>query len=143
MLVGINERDRRAMLARKFNESSIEKALMPDFENVPQRPAVRALREEVEKSRKVVRHKFLCRMELPKNGPKPLSQFEYAAGEETLDRWPCLRQHRAVGGIARRLEREHEIIRRRGRPFAKAFRLLGAVEGAVDLDGGELAARIF
>src|SRR5712675_2379824 len=41
------------------------------------------------------------------------------------------------------LEREHEIIRRLGGPFAKALRFLSAVEGAVYFDRGQLAAGIF
>ena len=51
-----------------------------------------------------------------------------------------LRQHAAMGGEARPLEREHEILRRLLRPAPEARRLLAAVEGAVDLDGGDGAA---
>src|SRR4051812_17569891 len=40
------------------------------------------------------------------------------------------------------LQREDETIRRFVRPFAKACRRLGAVEGAVHLDRGHLATGI-
>src|SRR5512133_1622404 len=48
-----------------------------------------------------------------------------------------------MGGKAWSLEREHEIIRRLGRPFAKTLRFLSAVECAVYLDRGQLAAGVF
>ena len=54
-----------------------------------------------------------------------------------------LREHAAVGGEARTLEREDETVRRLVMPFGEALRLLRAVIGAVDLDGGQLAAGIF
>src|SRR5262252_1360875 len=44
--------------------------------------------------------------------------------------------------IARPLHREDEVRRRLGMPFAEARRLLCAVEGAVDLDRGQRAARV-
>ena len=42
-----------------------------------------------------------------------------------------------------RLQREDEIVRCLITPFAECGRGLTAIEGAVDLDRGELAARIF
>src|SRR5215470_16074666 len=47
-----------------------------------------------------------------------------------------------MGGVARPLEREHEIIRRLGCPTPEAGRLLRGIEGAVDLDRGHVAARM-
>src|SRR5262249_60334187 len=64
------------------------------------------------------------------------------AKKRSID-WPGLGQHAAVGRELRTFEREHEIVGRLGRPFAKAIRLLRPVEGGVDLDRGELAAGVF
>src|SRR5947207_2281580 len=47
-----------------------------------------------------------------------------------------------MGGVARPLEREHEIIRRLRCPASEAGRLLRGIEGAVDLDRGHTAARM-
>src|SRR5260370_15260758 len=46
-------------------------------------------------------------------------------------------------GEPRPLDREHEILRRLVAPAPEARRFLRAVEGAVDLDRGELPAGVF
>src|SRR5207253_1927734 len=68
------------------------------------------------------------------------AQLEHAAVEEPLDRRRRFAQRAAVGGVARAFDREDEILRRVRVPAAEARRLLRAVEGAVDLDRGDLAA---
>src|SRR5262249_3293148 len=70
-------------------------------------------------------------------------ELEHAAAEEALDRFAGLGEHAVVGRELRTLDREREVVGRRARPFAKALRLLGAVEGGIDLDRGELAAGVF
>src|SRR4051812_16682416 len=53
-----------------------------------------------------------------------------------------LRNHAALGGETRSLDREHKPIRHFAGPFAKALRLLRAVIGAVDLDRGQLGGGV-
>src|SRR5262249_48173768 len=62
--------------------------------------------------------------------------------DEAFDRIAGLAQDLAVGGEARRLDREHEAVGHLARPLAKALRLLRAVVGGVDLDRGEVLARV-
>src|SRR6266568_5176825 len=47
-----------------------------------------------------------------------------------------------MSGIARPLERKYEIIRRLGCPAPEARRLLRGIEGAVDFDRSDVAARM-
>ena len=90
----------------------------------------------------MVRLEFLAGMKLPKDGPELCLQLQHAARKKAPDGVAGFGQHPAMSRKARRLEREHEIIRRLGRPFAKALAFLRAVEGAVDLDRGDLAAGV-
>src|SRR5262249_61586311 len=57
--------------------------------------------------------------------------------------WRGLGNHAPVGRELRTCGREPEIVRRVGRPFAKALRLLRPVEGGIELDRRELAAGVF
>src|SRR5262249_59831246 len=115
---------------------------MPHLDCMTDRPTVEPRRQQREKSREIRRIELLGRRHLPQHRAELGFQLEYAAREETLDRGTGLGQHAAVGRELRTFEREHEIVRRLRRPFAKAVGLLGAVEGAVDLDAGELAAGV-
>src|SRR2546429_3365308 len=107
------------------------------------RASIEPRRQQRQKGGEILRIELLGRRHLPKHRAKLRFQLEHAAREETLDRWTGLGQHAPVGRELRALEREHEIVRRLGRPFAKALRLLRPVEGGVDLDRGELAAGVF
>src|SRR5207244_13575848 len=80
--------------------------------------------------------------ELPKEWPELVAQLWHAAGKEPVDRWARCREIGAVRREARRFQREDEIRWRFIVPAAKARRLLRTVEGAVDLDCGDLAARM-
>src|SRR5205807_7542287 len=71
-----------------------------------------------------------------------VTQFDDAARNEALEDRACAGEIGAVRRHSRPLEREDEILRRLVVPAAEARRLLRAVEGAVDLDRGELAAGI-
>src|SRR3984957_8464608 len=102
--------------------------------------AVEALRQQGQERREIRAFERLEGRQLPQHRPELVLELQDAAAEEALDRGPGLRQHAAMGGKARPLEREHEIIRRLRRPAPEALRLLAAVEGAVDLDGGDGAA---
>jgi len=59
------------------------------------------------------------------------------------DRSAGLAELAPMRGEPRPLEREHEAFRRLGMPAAEARRFLRAVEGAVDLDRGQLPAGVF
>src|SRR5262249_13739463 len=91
----------------------------------------------------ILRIELLGRRHLPKHRAELRFQLEHAAREEALDRLPGLGQHTAVGRELRAFEREHEIVGRLGRPFAKAILLIRPVNGGVDHDGGYLAAGVF
>src|SRR5262249_39528252 len=142
MLVGLDNDHRHRELAQQSDERRHEEARMPHLDCMMDRPTVEARRQQREKSREVRRIELLGRRHLPQHRTELGFQLEYAAREKTLDRGTGLGQHAAVGRELRTFEREHEIVRRLRRPFAKAVGLLGAVEGAVDLDAGELAAGV-
>src|ERR1700722_10209618 len=109
---------------------------------MPDGAAVEALRQQGQERRKIRALERLVGRQLPQHRAELVFELQDAAAEETLDRGPRLRQHAAMGGEARPLEREHEIIRRLRSPAPEALRLLAAVEGAVDLDGGQRPARM-
>src|SRR5690606_2512819 len=104
---------------------------------------VDGFRQQRQEGGEVVRVELLRRGELPVDGAELLPELGETAGDEALDRFAGLGQHAPVGREARPLEGEDEAIRRLLPPFSEALGLLRAVERAVDLDGGELAARIF
>ena len=52
------------------------------------------------------------------------------------------REHAAVRGVTRSLDRKYEVVRRFTRPVRKRRRFLRAIVGAVDFDGGKLSARV-
>src|SRR5262245_55491249 len=143
MLVGLHDDHRHRELAQQLDERRHEKALMPYLDHVTKRATVDLLRQQRQDAREILRIELLGRRHLPKHRAKLRFQLEHAAREEALDRLPGLGQYAAVGRELRAFEREHEIVGRLGRPFAKAIRLLRPVEGGVDLDGGELAAGVF
>src|ERR1700682_5258806 len=103
-----------------------------------QRAAFELARQQLEKLAKIRFIEFLGRCELPEHRTEAVAEFEHAGIVEMLDRITGLRQHPAIGGKARSLYRKHKTIRHLARPFAKAFRLLRTVIGAVDLDRGQL-----
>jgi hypothetical protein len=123
--------------------SGTTKARVPHLDHVAQRLAFELAGQQREKGGKIVGLEFLPRVELPEDRPELGLELRYAARKEALNRITGLGEDAAMGGVARPLEREHEIVRRLARPFAEAVRLLRAVERAVDLDRGQLAAGIF
>src|SRR5271166_3642543 len=86
MLLGIDERQRNRMLARELDESNLVKARMSRFDRMTYGVAIDAVRQELEKSGEVVRLEFFRGVELPEYRPELATQFQQAAGEETLDR---------------------------------------------------------
>src|SRR5262245_2460427 len=143
MLGGLDEHDRDGELAQQRDERRYDEARVPHLDHVAQRLALELAGQEREKAGEIVGVEFLPRVELPEDRPELGLELRYAARKEALDRIAGLGEDAAMGGIARPLEREHEIIRRLARPFAKALRLLRAGERAVDLDRGQLASGIF
>ena len=143
MLVGLDHDRRHRELAQQFDEIRCEEARVANLDRMTDRPAIERLRQEREKAGEVRRIELLGRRHLPEHRTELRLQFQHTAGEEPLDRGTGLGQHAPVGCELRTFEREHEIVRRLGRPFAEAVRLLRAIEGTVDLDAGELTARVF
>src|SRR5262249_53695725 len=75
-------------------------------------------------------------------GPGAVADFGQAGADEALDRIAGLAQHPPVGGEARCLDGEDETVRHRRGPFPEALRFLRTVIGRVDLDRGQMLARI-
>ncbi len=107
-----------------------------------QRAPVELARQQFQELAEIGLVEFLGRRELPEHRAEPVAELQHAGIVELLDGIAGLRQHPAVGGKARALDREHETIRHLARPFAKALRLLRAVIGAVDLDRGQFRCRV-
>src|SRR5205085_12376377 len=82
------------------------------------------------------------RHELPDDGPELVAQFRQPAADEALDAFAGRSKVLPVRGEAVGLEAEHEIVGRLVAPLGEGRRLEGAVEGAIDLDGRELAAGV-
>src|SRR5262249_23742318 len=99
-------------------------------------------RQQLEEGGDVLGIEFPERRELPEDRPELLAELEDAAFKEPVDALAGLGELAAVDDVAMALHREHEIVRGRVAPLAEARRRLGAVERAVDLDGGEAATRI-
>src|SRR6516164_9566224 len=102
-----------------------------------------AVRQQGKERREIVRLESLERRELPEHRAELRLELQDAAGKEPLDRRAGFRQHGAMRGETRPLEGEHEIVGRLVGPAAEALWPLTAVEGAVDLDRGQRAARKF
>src|SRR5690349_18076896 len=99
--------------------------------------------QELEKGLEIPRIELLGRQELPVDGTELFLELGDAARNEALDRLARFRQHAAIGAEARALYREDEALRRLIAPAREALGLLAAVIGAVDLDRGQMLARIF
>ena len=110
------------------------------FNDVPQRPAVDTLGQKLDERREGVFADRHVRGKLPQDRSERVAQFENAACQKAINRRAGTGEIGAMRRKARALEREDEIVRRLVVPAAEARRLLGTVEGAVDLDRSELAA---
>src|SRR5260370_34316027 len=106
------------------------------------RAAIELLRQQFEKGGETGFVESHPRRELPQDRPELVAQLEHARAKEAVDRRTCRRQIGAVSDKTWALQRKQKILRRLIVPAAKARRLLRAVEGTVDLDGGDVAARI-
>src|ERR1700674_1238736 len=103
---------------------------------------VPGLGQEREERGKIVGVKGGPRRKLPQDRPELRAELADAAVEKALDRGSGLGQNFSVRRRARRLHGKDEVVRRVGGPAAEALRALRPVESRVDLDRGELAARI-
>ena len=103
---------------------------------------MRLARQQIQKSLHVVGLEGMLGVELPEERSELVAQFGHATVDEAPDVRSSVCQHAPLRDEARRLDREHEVLRRRVVPLGKDFGLLQSVERAVDLDRGDLAARI-
>ena len=140
VMFGVDDAD--AELARQRDEGRGLEAVIADLDHVAQPVTVECLRQQFEEPAEVLLIEFLVRRELPEQGSKPRPQLGHAGLEKSFDRVAGLRQHAPVYGVARSLHRKHETVRHFGSPLAKCRRCLGAIEGAVDLDRGEVHAGV-
>ncbi len=86
---------------------------------------------------------FLCGANCQSRGPSFGPEFGDAGLQKARDRVAGFRQHPAVDRVARAFQREHEAVRHFRRPFAISLRRLRRIEGAVDLDRGQVLAGVF
>src|SRR5215472_10060220 len=143
MLFVIDDCHRDAMLAQKVEERRRAKALMPHLDHMPQGAAADLLRQQFQKRREIVGVERFERRELPEKRPELVAEFGQAAAEEALDAVPGLGERAAaLRYIARPFQRKDKPVRRLAAPFLKARRRLRTVEGAVDLDRGDVPAGI-
>jgi hypothetical protein len=100
---------------------------MPHFDDVTQRAAIEAVRQQFEKAAEVAGIEFFGRRELPEQGAETIAEFHNAGIQEPFDRVAGFLEHAPVGGKAR---------------FAKSRRRLRAIECAVNLNRGQVRAGI-
>src|SRR6187397_2304758 len=139
-MFGVDDADTE--LARQRDEDGSFEAVVADLDHVAQPVTVERLRQQLEKPAEVLLIELLVRRELPEQGTKPCSELSHAGLEKSSDRVAGFRKYTPVHGIARPLDRKHEAVRYFRRPFAKRRRGLGAVEGAVDFDRGQVLAGV-
>src|SRR5207247_5645115 len=123
----LREHDRRLELPQQRDEFGYAKAVVPHLDDMTEVAAVELARQQFEKLAEIAFVEFLGRRELPEHRTEPIAEFEHAGVVEALDGITGFRQHAAVGGEARSLQREHEAVRHLTGPFAKALRLLRTV----------------
>jgi len=139
----LGEHHRRLELAQQRDEVRHAETVVAHLDHMAQRAALERTRQQLEKFSKIRLVEFLGRRELPQDRAEPVTQFQHAGIVKPLDGIAGLRQRPAIGGEARPLQREHKTVRHLARPFAKAFRLLRTIIGAVDFDRGQLGGRVF
>ena len=134
--------DRGAAASHEFDEGLAREARVARLDRVAQRLAVEVGRQQVEETREVVRVERLVFRELPVDRTEPVTEFGESALHEGRDRAPAIGEHAAIGRVARRLQREHEALRRLAAPLCVGRGLLRAVKRSIDLDRGQVAARV-
>jgi hypothetical protein len=117
--------------------------IVAHFQHVPQRPAVELFGQQVEEGGEIVGIETALRRELPEDRAQPVAQFREPAEHEGIDLPTDAGQRFRLGDPARRLQRKDETVRRLAAPLGVDGRFLGAVEGAVDFDRGEVATGVF
>ena len=116
---------------------------MPHLDRMPHGPPLDLLRQQRQEAAKSSGSNFFVAMNCQIIGPSlSPSSITPELKKRSTDS-PGLGQHPAVGREARPLDREDEVVRRLVAPLREALGLLRAVVGAVDLDRGQLAARVF
>jgi hypothetical protein len=139
----LGEHHRRLEFSQQRDELGHAKTVVPDLDHMAQRAPLERARQQFQKLGEIGFIEFLGRRELPQHRAEAVAEFQHAGVIEPLHRIAGLRQHPPVGRKARPLQRKHKTIGHLARPFAKAFRLLRAVIGAVDFNGSQLRGGIF
>src|SRR5690606_584958 len=125
-LEGVDQRD--AMPAGKGDAFPVAERLVAQLDRVAERNPVMVARQELEKCGELVGVELARRGELPVDRTELVAQRGDAAVEKAADRIAGLGEVPAMGGIARPLEGEDEILRRFVAPAREALRFLRAVE---------------
>src|SRR5215469_9806733 len=142
IVVVVDEGEGNPMAAQQIGKRGRCEAAVTDFDHVAYRAAVEAMRQRLEKSVEAGLIEGHPWRKLPQDGAELLAQFEHAAAKEAVDRGGRGCEIPAMCRVARSLEGENKILGRLAVPPAETRRPLGAVERPVDLDRGDLAARI-
>jgi len=143
IIVRIRHHHRAAMRRDHIPERGHIETHVARFEHMGQRTPLRFAREQRQKRGEILRLKLLRPRELPQDRPELVAQRRDRALHEARDRFARFGQHFAVHRVTRRLQRKHATIGRFRRAFLETRAGLRAVEGAIDLDGGDVAARVF
>src|SRR5690606_23470694 len=131
------------MRSEQGKEIGRAEAFVVHLDSVTDRPAIGIRRQQIEKSREVIRIKLLRWQELPVYRAELVLQLHDAAGEKPLDRRASFGELAPVRREPRTLYGKDEIVGSFVMPLGKALRLLRAVVGTVDLDRCQLAACVF
>ncbi len=132
--------DRHFMFARQRDKFLAIETRMTRFEGVTQRAVLQLARQLSEKCRHVLRVEWHGRRELPVDRTELGTESQNPALEKALN--TGVREALAVCHEPRRLDAEHESVGRLVVPFLERRWLLQTVKRRVDLDRGEVAARV-
>src|SRR5690606_6324469 len=117
-------------------------AVVAHLDGVAQGLAAELFGQQGEETLEILGVELLGRGELPEDRAETVAQLLQPLGMEALQRLAGLGEDLPVGGEARALHREDEAVRRLLAPLPPAVGLEAGVVGAVDLDGGQMAAGV-
>ena len=134
--------DGDAAAAQQFDEFGAMKARVAHLDDVADGAAAELLRQQRQEAAEILGVELRRRGELPEDWPQLVAEFEKTALEKPRHIRLGRGQLAAMRQKPRPFQREDEILGRLVMPFLEAGRRLSAVEGAVDLDRGDVAAGI-
>ena len=142
VLLGFNCHNGDIAFTGERHERGVGEALVANLDGMAQSQFAERRRQQIEISAHLRGVVPLVRRHLPEDRAELRTELADAAVEEPLDRLRRFAQIFPLRGRARRFHREHELVRRRGRPLFERSRALRAIEGGVDLNRSNLPAGV-